>query len=57
MLSLKLDFFFPLLAALRGIAQPSEPPPPRELQRMLDELRMAREKQKALALLHRIHGG
>ena len=57
MLSIKFDIFYPLLAALRGIAQPPEPSPPRELQRILDELRLAREKERALALMHRLYGG
>lgn len=57
MLTLKLDFLLPLLESLRNTVAPKyEPLPPRELQRMLDEVRMAQERQKALALLHRLHG-
>lgn len=57
MLTLKLDFLLPLLDALRNRMTPNhEPPPPRELQRLLEEVRLAQERQKALALLHRLHG-
>jgi pilus assembly protein TadC len=58
MLSLKLDIFMPLLDALRAMAASnSDPPPPRELQRMREELRLAREREQARALMHRLHGG
>lgn len=57
MFTLKLDIFTPLLEALRGLAEPADPRPPRELRRMLDELQVTREKEKARALLHRLHGG
>ena len=58
MLSIKFDFLYPLLAALRGLAEINqEPPPPRELQRMLDELRRAQEREKDMALMHRLYGG
>jgi hypothetical protein len=58
MFTLKLDLLFPPFATAKELARKliarrnahAKPPPdPRELQRIRDELRLAREKQKAWA--------
>lgn len=58
MFTLKFDLLFPTIASAkdvarklnaRRIARRKPPPDPRELKRMLDELRLGREKQEALA--------
>jgi hypothetical protein len=57
MFSLNLNYLLPWLNLLRELAAPrNEPPPPRELQRMLDELRLTREREESRALTHRLFG-
>lgn len=62
MFTLKFDFFFPDLKAVKEFARKlnGERPAnrefdPRQLQLMQDELRAAREQVKAQAILHRYH--
>lgn len=61
MFSLKFDLLFPSLEAAKDAARKlnamlNSPRPhadPREYRRMLEELRMAREKVRAQSLIHR----
>lgn len=62
MFSLKFDLLFPTFQAAKDLARKLNDPrrrtsdmDPRELQRMQDELRRAREKMKAELLQHRYH--
>jgi len=62
MFSLKLDYFFPDLQAVKELArklnasrQPRPYSDPREVKRLQDELRAAREQVKAQAIQHRYH--
>jgi hypothetical protein len=62
MFPLKLDLLFADLDSAKAIARRLNPGAaarsdldPRELQRIKDELRYAREKVKAQAILHRYH--
>jgi hypothetical protein len=62
MFSLNFDLFFADLKSVKGLARMlnREKPhasglDPRELQRIRDELRVAREKAKAQAIRHRYH--
>jgi phage terminase Nu1 subunit (DNA packaging protein) len=62
MFSLKLDLLFADLKAVKSLARllNREKPQassldPRELQRIRDELRLAREKASAQAIQHRYH--
>ena len=61
MFSLKSDLLFPSIAAAKELArklnrvasQARNPTDPRELRRIREELRQARERQMALLLRHR----
>jgi hypothetical protein len=64
MFSLKYDLLFPSIASAKELARKlrprhkpprSSPPDPRELKRIRDELRLAREQMKAQATAHRYH--